>query len=136
MDPISAMATASAAFSALKKGFAIGRDIESMASDLSRWMGALSDLDQMKKKPKIPLFSRSYSPARPLSKRLLKFLQQKTRRKNSVKSSSGGFSTQWVSLIGTHWFAWKGKFANAGRRLCTLKESGGVSLLRYFASCC
>ena len=54
MDPVSAMATASAAFSALKKGFAIGRDIESMASDLSRWMGALSDLDQAEKEAKNP----------------------------------------------------------------------------------
>jgi hypothetical protein len=54
MDPVSAMATASAAFGALKKGFAIGRDIEAMASDLSRWMGALSDLDQMEKEAKNP----------------------------------------------------------------------------------
>lgn len=54
MDPISAMATASAAFSALKKGFAVGRDIESMAGDLSRWMGALSDLDQMEREAKNP----------------------------------------------------------------------------------
>jgi hypothetical protein len=48
------MATASAAFSALKKGFAIGRDLESMAGDLSRWMGALSDLDQAEKEAKNP----------------------------------------------------------------------------------
>jgi len=54
MDPVTAMATASAAFGALKKGFAIGRDIESMASDLSRWMGALSDLDQAEKESKNP----------------------------------------------------------------------------------
>lgn len=54
MDPVTAMATASAAFTTLKKGFAIGRDIESMASDLSRWMGALSDLDQMEKEAKNP----------------------------------------------------------------------------------
>ena len=54
MDPVTAMATASAAFGALKKGFAIGRDIESMATDLSRWMGALSDLDQMEKEAKNP----------------------------------------------------------------------------------
>ena len=54
VDPVTAMATASAAFSALKKGFAIGRDIESMASDLSRWMGALSDLDQAEKEAKNP----------------------------------------------------------------------------------
>jgi len=54
MDPVSAMATASAAFGALKKGFAIGRDIESMASDLSRWMGALSDIEQAEKEAKNP----------------------------------------------------------------------------------
>jgi len=54
MDPVSAMATASAAFSAIKKGFAIGRDIESMASDLGRWMGALSDLDMLEKEAKNP----------------------------------------------------------------------------------
>ncbi len=54
MDPISAMATASAAFGAIKKGFQIGRDIESMASDLSRWMGAMSDLDMLEKEAKNP----------------------------------------------------------------------------------
>ena len=54
MDPVSAMATASAAFGAIKKGFAIGRDIESMASDLGRWMGALSDLDMLEKEAKNP----------------------------------------------------------------------------------
>ena len=54
MDPVSAMATASAAFSVIKKGFAVGRDIESMASDLGRWMSALSDLDQMEKEAKNP----------------------------------------------------------------------------------
>ncbi len=54
MDPVSCMATASAAFGVLKKGFAVGRDIESMASDLSRWMGALSDLDMLEKEAKNP----------------------------------------------------------------------------------
>ena len=54
MDPISAMATASAAFGAIKKGFQLGRDIESMASDLSRWMGAMSDLDMLEKEAKNP----------------------------------------------------------------------------------
>ena len=54
MDPVSAMATASAAFGAIKKGFQIGRDIESMASDLSRWMGAMSDLDMLEKEAKNP----------------------------------------------------------------------------------
>ena len=54
MDPVSAVATASAAFNALKKGFQIGRDIESMVGDLSRWMGALSDVEQAEKEAKNP----------------------------------------------------------------------------------
>lgn len=54
MDPVTAMATASAAFGALKKGFQIGRDIESMVGDLSRWMGALSDIEQAEKEAKNP----------------------------------------------------------------------------------
>ena len=54
MDPVSAIATASAAFTAIKKGVAIGRDVESMMSDIGRWMGALSDLDQAEREAKNP----------------------------------------------------------------------------------
>ena len=54
VDPVSALATASAAFGVLKKGFAIGRDIESMASDLGRWMNAMSDLSEAEKQAKNP----------------------------------------------------------------------------------
>lgn len=62
MDPVTAMATASAAFNTIKKGFAIGRDIESMVGDLSRWMGALSDIDQAEKEAKNPpIFKKMFS---------------------------------------------------------------------------
>ena len=62
MDPVTAMATASAAFKTIKKGFAIGRDIESMVGDLSRWMGALSDIDQAEKEAKNPpIFKKLFS---------------------------------------------------------------------------
>ena len=62
MDPASAMAVASAAFSTIKKGFAVGRDIESMVGDLSRWMGALSDIDQAEKEAKNPpIFKKLFS---------------------------------------------------------------------------
>ena len=54
VDPVTAMATASAAFTTIKKGFAIGRDVESMMSDIGRWMGALSDLDQAEREAKNP----------------------------------------------------------------------------------
>jgi len=54
IDPISAAATASAAFTAIQRGFQVARSIEDMASDLSRWMGALSDLDQAEREAKNP----------------------------------------------------------------------------------
>ena len=54
MDPVSALATATAAFNVLKKGFQVGRDIESMASDLGRWMSAMSDLTEAEKQAKNP----------------------------------------------------------------------------------
>ena len=54
MDPVSALATATAAFNVLKKGFQVGRDIESMASDLGRWMNAMSDLSEAERQAKNP----------------------------------------------------------------------------------
>ena len=48
------MTTASTAFAGLKKAFQAGRDIESMTGDLSRWMGAVSDIEQKEKSAKNP----------------------------------------------------------------------------------
>ena len=38
VDPITAFSAATAAFTAIKKGFQIGRDVESMYGDIGRWM--------------------------------------------------------------------------------------------------
>ena len=46
MDPVTAIAAASTAFGLIKKGFAAGRDVESMYGDIGRWMGACSDVNQ------------------------------------------------------------------------------------------
>ena len=54
IDPITAAATASSAFAAIRKGFEIGRDIESMAGDLSRWMSAISDITEAEKQAQNP----------------------------------------------------------------------------------
>ena len=62
VDPISAVALATGAFNTIKAGFAAGREIESMAGDLSRWMGAVSDIkkaDEYNKKP--PLFKKIFN---------------------------------------------------------------------------
>ena len=61
IDPVTAIAGATAAFNAIKSGFSVGRDIESMAGDLGRWMSHVSDLkkaEDMNKKP--PLFKKLF----------------------------------------------------------------------------
>ena len=62
IEVVAAVSAATSAFGAIKKGFEVGRDIESMAGDLSRWMGAVSDIqkaDQYNKKP--PLFKKIFN---------------------------------------------------------------------------
>jgi len=57
MDPVTislAVGVASKAFSAIKKGFEVGRDIEQMSGDIGRWMGAVSDIDNAEKQAKNP----------------------------------------------------------------------------------
>ena len=62
IDPITAVATATAAFNTIKSGFQMGRDVEGMAGDLGRWMGAVSDIkkaEEYNKKP--PLFKKLFA---------------------------------------------------------------------------
>ncbi len=61
IEIVGAVSAATAAFNTIKNGFAAGREIESMAGDLSRWMGAVSDIkkaDEYNKKP--PLFKKMF----------------------------------------------------------------------------
>ena len=62
IEIVAAVSAASGAFNTIKAGFAAGREIESMAGDLSRWMGAVSDIkkaDEYNKKP--PLFKKLFN---------------------------------------------------------------------------
>ena len=62
IEVVAAVSAASSAFSAIKKGFEVGRDIESMAGDLGRWMGAVSDIkkaEEYNQKP--PLFKKLFA---------------------------------------------------------------------------
>ena len=59
LDPATiaaAVSVSTAAFNNLKKAFAMGRDIEQMGGDLSRWMKASSDIDNAVKSCKNPPF--------------------------------------------------------------------------------
>ncbi len=86
MDPVTAMATASAAFSTIKKGFAIGRDVESMMSDIGRWMGALSDLDQAEREAKNPPIFKKLFAGKTVEQEAMETFAAKERPQHSVTS--------------------------------------------------
>lgn len=57
MDPLTisaAISTATAAFGGIKKAFMAGRELESMTQDLSKWMGAVSDVANIERRAKNP----------------------------------------------------------------------------------
>ena len=59
MDPITAIAIASTAFNAIKKGIEFGRDVEDMSGDLGRWVGAMGDIRDAERTAKNPGIIRS-----------------------------------------------------------------------------
>ena len=60
MDPVTALATASTAFSLIKKGFQAGRDVEAMYGDIGKWMGAVSDVNHAAKCQRTHLYLKNY----------------------------------------------------------------------------
>jgi hypothetical protein len=67
MDPVTAIAAASAAYQGIKKAVDVGRDISGMAGTIGQWSKALSDLDYMEqralKPPAYKMFSDTQSDA-------------------------------------------------------------------------
>jgi hypothetical protein len=61
IDPVTAIATATAAFNGLQKLVATGREIEDCVGQLSKWAGAASDLAFLEKKAKNPPWYKSLS---------------------------------------------------------------------------
>ena len=62
IEVVAAVSAATGAFNTIKAGFGAGRESESMAGDLSRWMGAVSDIkkaEEYNKKP--PLFKKLFA---------------------------------------------------------------------------
>jgi len=44
MDPVTALGVATTAFNTIKKGFSIGKDAQSMMSDVGKWMSAIESV--------------------------------------------------------------------------------------------
>ena len=106
VDPITAVATATAAFNTIKKGFQMGRDIEGRAGDLGRWMGAVSDIkkaDEYSKKP--PLFKKLFAAGSVEEEALNAFMAKKKAEdmreelRNIISFSRG--PSAWQELLKT-----------------------------------
>ena len=82
VDPISAMAIAGSAFSALKKGISIGKQVESMGKDLSRWMSAVSDIDRAHHEAKNPPIFRKIFNAKSVEEEAIELFTQKKQLEN------------------------------------------------------
>jgi len=54
MDPVTIIGGATVAFNAIKQGIAVGRDLQDMGSQLTKWAGHMSDLGQAEKQVKNP----------------------------------------------------------------------------------
>lgn len=70
IDPVSALAIASSAYNAIKRGIEMGRELEDMGGQLGTWFGAVSDVKNAEEEAKDP----------PLFKKLLS--------KNSVEQEA------------------------------------------------
>ena len=78
IEVAAALSVATSAFNAIKKGFEVGRDIESMSGDLSRWMGAASDIskaEEYAKKP--PLFKKLFASGSVEEEAMASFMAKK-----------------------------------------------------------
>lgn len=54
IDPVTAIAGATAAFNFLKKGVQVGRDLQDMGKQLQQWAGCMAELDQAEKMSEKP----------------------------------------------------------------------------------
>lgn len=54
IDPVTAIAGATAAYNAIKKGISVGRDLQDMGGQLSQWAGAMADLQFAEKQQSKP----------------------------------------------------------------------------------
>jgi len=54
IDPVSALAIATSAYKAIKKGIEMGRELEDMGGQLGSWFGAVSDVKNAEEEAKDP----------------------------------------------------------------------------------
>jgi hypothetical protein len=61
LDPVSAIALASSAYNAIKKGIEFGRELQDMGGQLSQWASAISDLEYFERKAEDPPWYKAFN---------------------------------------------------------------------------
>ena len=106
IDPVTAVSVATAAFNTIKQGFNAGREFESMAGDLSRWMGAVSDIKKAEEYNRNPQLFKKLFQAGSVEEEALQTLMAKKKAedmrdqlKNLIMFTRG--PTAWDELLKT-----------------------------------
>ena len=126
-DPVTislAVATASTAFNGIKRAFAAGRDFESMAGDLSRWMGAVSDVDAAHKSANNPSMLRKVLNAKSIEEEAIEaFALLKNNWNNKEMTYALLYSFLRGNLGGKNSYAWKQTYVREDRKKYTTRKS-------------
>ena len=101
MDPVTIIPTASAAYNAVKKGLALGRELQDMGSQLAVWAGAISDIEFLAKRAEDPPWWRTgrsvQAEAIEIFAAKRKFEQQRDELKQFIQFSYG--QSAWEELL-------------------------------------
>ena len=107
MDPLTisaAISTATAAFGGIKRAFAAGRELDAMVGDLSKWMGAVSDVANIEKRAKNPSILRKVFKGQSVEQEALeafaakkKLAQQRDELKTYIMFTKG--TAAWDELL-------------------------------------
>jgi hypothetical protein len=148
MDPVTIIATASAAYSALKKGIEMGRELEDLGGQLATWAGAIADIEFMAAKAADPPWYKVGSNVQVEAIEIFaakkKIQAQRDELRTYVQYSYG--QSGWEELLRTEAAVRKRKQATDHRRaeikellititivgLALLAGVGGLALLAYF----
>ena len=125
-DPVTisaAVATASTAFNGIKRAFATGRDFESMAGDLSRWMGAVSDVDAAHKSANNPSMLRKVLNAKSIEEEAIEAFAAKKQLNNKEMTYALLYSFLRGNLCGRNSYAWKQTYVREDRKKYTTRKS-------------
>ena len=124
-DPVTisaAVATASTAFSGIKRAFQAGRDLESMTQDLSRWMGAVSDVDAAHKSAKNPTMFRKVFGGGTVEQEAIEAFAAKRSLKSSDTNYNSLLSLRMERLRGMSYYVWRGRYASVDSRRYMIKR--------------